>query len=105
MRERMKKNRVKTFAVLVFLAATITYVSFLYLNIEAYDNYCQEKLDSYPESVRPYIDFEPFIYTATGETFVWSGLLLTVSWFTLLLYLRKKQKIENHTNRKGMKNA
>jgi len=93
MGERMKKNRVKTFAVLALLVATITYVSLLYLNIEAYNNYCQEKLDSYPESVRPYIDFEPFIYTATGQTYTYSGLFLTVCWFTVLSYLRKKQTL------------
>jgi cell division protein FtsI/penicillin-binding protein 2 len=68
--KRMTKNRLKTFAVLILLATTITYVSLLYLNIEAYNNYRQEKLNSYPESVRPYVDFEPFIYTAIGQTFL-----------------------------------
>jgi hypothetical protein len=91
--KRMTKNRLKTFAVLILLATTITYVSLLYLNIEAYNNYRQEKLNSYPESVRPYVDFEPFIYTATGQTYTYSGLFLTVCWFTVLSYLRKKQTL------------
>lgn len=86
---KMSKSKV---AVLMLFVVTVVYAVALVLSFQAYQSWKEEKLLQYPEPVRPYVDFEPFLASSYGILYLPFSMLLILAWVGLLVSLNLKKR-------------
>lgn len=59
---------VKTFTKMkiILVLLSIVYIIALPVAYMQYEHWCNERLESYPPEVQPYVDFTPFFFTTVG---------------------------------------
>jgi hypothetical protein len=72
---------------LLLMSISLVYVAFAWFRYLSYQEWIREKTLSYPEPVRPFVDFAPFQSSKEGATILAGGALLGIAW---VLYLSRK---------------
>ena len=65
---------------------TVCYGLAFYQSYENYQIWVQERLQQYPEYIRPWVDFTPFLDTKTAGYLMLAGFVLFFSWLLLFTY-------------------
>ena len=73
----------------LLIAASLVYIAFAGFLYFSYPNWVKERYLSYPEEVRPYIDFAPFSGSREFVMIVVGGAIMSIAW---VLYLSRNKK-------------
>lgn len=89
---KLAKLRKRTIArarllTLLLFVVSVGYVAFAVLRYLSYQDRIREILLSYPEELRPWMDFFPFTSTREGSLIMVGGYLLVATWLFLALFL------------------
>ena len=86
----MVMRRKPTFVATLLLVVTgVIYTIALLQSIRAYENWKQVRLEETPPSLRPYMDFYPYINSRYGVQMIMTGALITLGWLTAAIILSK----------------
>jgi hypothetical protein len=64
----------------LLIAASLVYVAFAWFRYLSYQDWIREAYLSYPESMRPFVDFMPFHSSREGSLTIVGGALLGIVW-------------------------
>jgi len=71
----------------LLIAASLVYIAFAWFRHLSYQNWIRDQYLSYPEQIRPYIDFTPCFGSREFGLIVAGGALLGTAW---VLYLSRQ---------------
>jgi len=74
----------------LLIAASLVYIAFAWFRYWSYQDWMREQILSYPEQIRPFVDFTPFHSSREGTLIVVVGALLGIVW---VLHLSRHKKI------------
>lgn len=86
----MKVSKLRL-VVLVLFVVTVVYAVALALNIQNYEAWKNEKLNEYPEAIRPYIDFYPYGASSFGRFYLPALPLLMFCWLGVVAFFLKRR--------------
>ena len=64
----------------LLIAASLVYVAFAWFRYLSYQDWIREAYLSYPEHIRPWIDFTPFHSSREGVLIIAGGAILGIVW-------------------------
>ena len=74
---------------LILLSVTIVYVIAIYVSIQNYNAWREEKLLECPVEIRPYVDFDPFWATKLGSFMVLISFAIGFCWVLFVYAISK----------------
>jgi len=76
-------------AALLLVVTGVIYITALFQSIRAYETWKQVRLEETPLSLRPFMDFAPYINSRYGVQMIMAGALITLGWLTSAIILSK----------------
>jgi len=85
----------KKLLLILLLATVLIYSGVVSWSIQDYEEWKKAKLERYPQDIRPFVDFYPYILSGHGILMIVLGAIIGLLWTIISLIL---QKIERKSN-------